>query len=156
MQMPTKQHNLEPDEEVARLMREAVPAMAVFVKEARASLQMSQMELAHLLGITQSTVSGWETSRMVPDFATLAALSAVSKVPLPSHGEAAPIFPADRFGSAALRSLSTLLNQAQEVLPATVLRNLGAPTATARGIADFILALDELIQVYQARATAAA
>lgn len=148
--MPVKQHSNQPSPEVALLMDQAKPAMAAFVKEARKVLGMSQEELADYLGMTQGSISGWEVGRMTPDFATLAALSCLSGVPLPVASTPAAPMPKSLFGVGPISYVGQLVGQANQTLPAPLLRSLRPPAGGAREVAEFLIALEDLVQTYRA------
>lgn len=59
--------------------------VAVFIAEARKSLQMTQGAFAETLGYTKSNVSSWEKGRYEPPYQIL---REISGIPLP-HDEAA-------------------------------------------------------------------
>jgi transcriptional regulator with XRE-family HTH domain len=62
--------------------------VAVFIAEARKSLQMTQEAFAETLGYTKSNVSSWEKGRYEPPYQILREISKMSGIPLP-HDEAA-------------------------------------------------------------------
>lgn len=62
--------------------------VAVFIAEARKSLQMTQEAFAETLGYTKSNVSSWEKGRYEPPYQILREISKMSGIPLP-HDEVA-------------------------------------------------------------------
>lgn len=60
--------------------------IAIFAREARSSLCVTQDQLAEILGCTKGNVSAWENGRHEPAYQMLLKLSRMSGVALPGAG----------------------------------------------------------------------
>jgi transcriptional regulator with XRE-family HTH domain len=144
--MPRNTHSGNPAPEFAQLFEQLKSAIPTFVKEARTKMGLTQQELGERVGVTQMAIGGWEKGRFTPDFPMMAALSLISGHPLP-HATRPVVDPTgSHFGAEVLLLVSTVLERAANTLPTPLVRSMQAPATNLAQAAEFLLALEKLME----------